>query len=87
MTPQEKEHIENAIRHIQTAADVDPWASDIAVRALRKQIPKKPNYKAEDRYMKNQFISISICPICHREIVAGDMHCIDCGQAIDLREE
>jgi len=42
MTPQEIEieSIKSAIRHIQTAADVDPWASDIAVRAMRKQIPK-----------------------------------------------
>jgi hypothetical protein len=87
MTPQEIDRIENAIRHIQTAADVDSWAIGIAVRAMRKQIPKKPNYKAEYRYTKNQIIQISICPICHREIVAGDMHCIDCGQAIDWEEE
>ena len=70
MTPQEIDRIENAIRHIQTATDVDPWATKIAVECMKKQIPQKPNYKAEDRYMKNHFISISICPICHREIVA-----------------
>ena len=70
MTAQEKDRIECAIRHIQTAVDVDPWASDIAVRAMRKQIPKKPNYKEEYRYKKNKIIQISICPICHREIVA-----------------
>ena len=34
--------IECAIRHIQTAVDVDPWAVEIAVEALEKQIPKKP---------------------------------------------
>ena len=36
MTP-DKDRIENAIRHIQTANDVDPWAAEIAVRAMRKQ--------------------------------------------------
>ena len=84
MTQQEIERIENAINHIKCAAD--PWAAEIAVEAMRKQIPQRPNYKAEDRYMKNHFISISICPICHREIVAGDMHCIDCGQRISWEE-
>ena len=39
MKPQEIDRIENAIRHIQTAADVDEWAAEIAVEAMRKQIP------------------------------------------------
>lgn len=30
MTQQEIDRIENAIRHIQTATDVDPWAVEIA---------------------------------------------------------
>ena len=38
----ERDHIQCAIRHIQTAVDVDPWAVEIAVEAMRKQIPKKP---------------------------------------------
>lgn len=56
MTPQEIDRIESAIRHIQTATDVDQWASDIAVLAMRKQIPQKPNYKTEDR-CENDLIS------------------------------
>jgi hypothetical protein len=84
MMQQEIDRIENAINHIKCAAD--PWAAEIAVRAMRKQIPQRPNYIAEDRYIKNHFIQISICPICHREIVAGDMHCIDCGQRISWEE-
>lgn len=32
------DRIENAIRHIETAADVDPWARDIAVAAMKDQI-------------------------------------------------
>jgi hypothetical protein len=84
MTAHEKDRIENAINHIKCAAD--PWAAEIAIDAMRKQIPQRPNYKAEDRYIKNHFIQISICPICHREIVAGDMYCIDCGQRISWEE-
>ena len=38
MTPQEIDRIENAIRHIQTSTDIDPWAAEIAVEAMRKQI-------------------------------------------------
>lgn len=42
MTAKEKDRIECAIRHIQTSLDVDPWAAEIAVEAMKKQIPKKP---------------------------------------------
>ena len=38
----ETDRIECAIRHIQTAVDVDPWAAEIAVDAMQKKIPKKP---------------------------------------------
>lgn len=36
------ERIQNAINHIKTATDVDPWAVELAVEAMEKQIPKKP---------------------------------------------
>jgi hypothetical protein len=87
MTPQEIDHIARAIRNIKNATDVDSWVMEIAVEAMRKQIPKEPKYKVEDRYIKNHFISIPICPICHREIVAGDMRCYSCGQRISWEEE
>ena len=38
MTAQEKDRIECAIRHIQTAVDVDPWAVEIAVEAMKAQL-------------------------------------------------
>ena len=38
MTAQEIDRIECAIRHIQTAADIDPWAVEIAVRAMEMKI-------------------------------------------------
>ena len=42
MTAQEIDRIEKAIRHIQSSLDVDQWACEIAVEAMRKQIPKGP---------------------------------------------
>ena len=42
MITQEKDRIECAIRHIQTAVDVDPWAVEIAVEAMEKRIPMEP---------------------------------------------
>lgn len=36
------ERIQNAVNHIKTATDVDPWAVELAVEAMEKQIPKKP---------------------------------------------
>ena len=35
MTAQEIDRIECAIRHIQTATDIDPWAVEIAVEAMK----------------------------------------------------
>jgi len=87
MTNTETDCIQNAIRHIQTAVDVDPWATEIAVDALEKQIPKKPKYKAEDRFVKNHFAEYSYCPTCEKEVVAGDMFCVMCGQRICWQEE
>lgn len=42
MNKQEIDRIECAIRHIESSLDVDPWACEIAVEAMRKQIPQKP---------------------------------------------
>lgn len=83
MTPQEIDRIQCAIRHIQTAVDVDPWAVEIAVEAMEKQIPRKPEYKEEDRFTKNLFAWYWYCPQCGCEINTGYMHCTQCGQAID----
>ena len=83
----EKEAIQNAIRHIQTAVDVDPRAMEIAGKAMQKQIPKKVNYKVEDRFIKSYLSIYSYCPVCEKEVFAGDMFCVRCGQRICWREE
>ena len=89
MTTQEKDRIECAIRHIQTAVDVDQWAVEIAVEAMEKQIPKEPAV----------MIDTWICPSCNNEIeyqfLLGDnvlfhgFHdfCPKCGQTINWEEE
>ena len=87
MTPQEIDRIKCAIRHIQTATDVDPWAAGIAVECMKKQIPQKPKKKKEPRYGMGYAYYYWICPTCGRKIafepaISKKHHCI-CGQVID----
>jgi len=85
-----KERIENAIRHIQTATDVDPWAMEIAVNAMKKQIPIKPNVTIDRAW--GIPTKQPVCPKC--DIYLGVVeflsengkkvtYCDTCGQAID----
>lgn len=77
MTPQEIDRIQNAIRHIQTAVDVDPWARDIAVEAMEKQIPKKHlHYEMGlDGYV------LYPCGNCGEDVKGSD-YCPWCGQKV-----
>lgn len=59
----------------------------VAISALEKQVPKKPEYEEEDRFVKNHFAWYAYCPQCGCEIDTGNMHCTQCGQAIDWTEE
>lgn len=97
MTAQEKDRIENAIRHIQTAVDVDPWTVEIAVQAMEMQIPKKPGYTKLMYKCKSKDIEINHpeCPYCRTHglslwdaaIPVGDKYCKRCGQAIDWEDK
>ena len=73
------DRIQNAIRHIKTAVDVDPWAVEIAVQAMEKQVPMKIGSKVID-YMGR------VKPECGNcgEIVEDSMwsYCLWCGQRI-----
>jgi len=62
-------------------------ALQMGIDALEKQIPRKPKYKAEDRFVKNHFAEYSYCPTCEKEVVAGDMFCVMCGQRICWQED
>lgn len=80
MKAEEIDRIECAIRHIQTATDVDPWAADIAVDAMRKQIPMKPviGYTKPESFREmlkkhNSMDKIALsktecCPVCSRRL-------------------
>lgn len=82
----EVDRIQCAIRHIQTSADIDPWAMGIAVKALEKQIPLKA-IGGHYAHMR--------CPSCNHRIPSGmgsssrrrDNWCNYCGQAIDWSDE
>ena len=54
----------------------------LAIKALEKQIPKKPLY--ENTYDDCVVYS---CPACKDEklILSGDNYCTTCGQALDWR--
>lgn len=87
-----------AIQMLGRMIDPDPWedyglsdkakqALQMGVDALENQIPRKPKYKAEDRFVKNHFAEYSYCPTCEKEVVAGDMFCVMCGQRICWQED
>lgn len=95
MKPKEIDRIESAIRHIQTSMDVDPWAMEIAVAAMRKQIPQKA-MKSIDVYDKNLYKLY--CPTCGALVANGNSRvgfmnkvskwsdrCATCGQVIDWK--
>lgn len=53
----------------------------LAIEALDKQIPKKPN-ESYDGYVDGYPVWDFSCPFCGEEIEEGEHHC-RCGQATD----
>ena len=53
---------------------VSDEASEMAIKALEKQIPKKP-------------IDLQYCPECKEIVFFGNKHCIKCGQKLDWSDE
>ena len=89
MTSQEKDRIECAIRHIKTSADVDPWAVEIAVEAMQKQIPKKLIAEG-DGYADGEMVFDSFfCPSCDHCMEEDEVedYCPNCGQKICWEDE
>ena len=63
MTQQEIDRIESAIRHIQTSTDIDPWALEIAVESMQKQI----DHIAESGRLVERTAETAqkeACPVC-----------------------
>ena len=53
--------------------------AELAIKALEKQIPKKP--KTDDRYI------MYICPCCNDFIKVSHNYCPNCGQELDWSDE
>ena len=58
-------------------------AMNLAIEALEKQIPKKPNDKFNVPY---DILACGICPSCGRGVHSDMKFCSECGQAIDWGE-
>lgn len=62
--------------------------AELAINALEKQIPKKPEYEA-DGYADGELVyDYAKCPICGHDFEYGINdwgceHCSDCGQKLD----
>lgn len=56
--------------------DIDAEPLRLAIKALEKQIPKKPSQDSIGLYY------FPICPNCHKELESYDHHC-ECRQALD----
>ena len=84
MKEQKIDRIECAIRHIESSLDVDPWARDIAVDAMQKQIPKKLIAEG-DGYADGSMVYDSFyCPSCNHCMEEDEIedYCPNCGQKI-----
>ena len=67
-------------------------AIDVAINAIEKQIPKKPEYEA-DGYADGELVyDYAKCPICGHDFEYGINdwgceYCSDCGQKLDWSDE
>jgi hypothetical protein len=75
--------IKEAISHYRYGIKCDIFSEPVtsyaklAVEALERQIPKKPNLDNDNGVYEKEH-----CPTCHRSLFPNDHHC-RCGQAID----
>ena len=78
MKPQEAiEIMKIAIAEVEWDYPIDyPVAFEEAIKALEKQIPKKPSQDSVGLYY------FPTCPNCHKELESYDHHC-ECGQCLD----
>ena len=65
-------------------------ACKLAIEALEKQIPKKPDFEGDGFWDGKLVYDTWICPCCekHYEVDYDDYdYCPNCGQALDWSEE
>ena len=58
----------------------EPYAIELAISALEKQIPKKPH--GVDGFHNSEH-----CEICEKELYEKYNYCPECGQALDWSED
>lgn len=85
---------ENAIFHLSREHIYNEVARQEAIKALKKQIPKKPIINKEN--INNVNYKVYMCPCCKKQIIkkidrdifVGKIpyYCDDCGQALDWSE-
>lgn len=73
--------IERAIKELESHIYLDDFADkksyNLAIEALKKQIPKKPKLSEYDYS----------CPNCEFEYLINEKYCSNCGQKLDWSEE
>lgn len=67
-------------------------ALGLAIQALEKQIPKKPEYEADGHSDGELVYDCAKCPICGHDFEYGIndwgcKYCSDCGQKLDWSDE
>lgn len=67
----------------------EAWACDFGAKALKKQIPMKPNnIKSILDFSGRYYTTKGDCPVCNREgLYKSDFYCNKCGQKLDWGEE
>ena len=77
---------------IETHGPLPTMAKEMSIKALEKQIPKKPEYIA-DGYADGEFVyDYAKCPICGHDFEYeindwGCNYCSNCGQKLDWSDE
>ena len=78
------------IKYLESHGFISDDVKDMCIKALEKQIPKKPDFEA-DGYSDGQLVYDTwICPNCekHYEVDYDDYeYCPDCGQSIDWSDK
>lgn len=77
---------------IETHGSLPTMAKEKSIEALKKQIPKKPEYEG-DGYADGELVyDYAKCPICGHDFEYGINdwgceYCSDCGQKLDWSDE
>ena len=82
---------QEAIKYIENHGYISDDVKDMAIKALEKQIPKKPTYDGDGYAPDGTFVWDEwLCPCCRsRYEIDYDEYdfCPNCGQAIDWSEK